>query len=194
MHTLPCGCRLLIGGGRGLRVYFPFIVPKTLNQLTTQHAERSRDDDRTGGQSAMYTCESPETATPPGTLQREGSVFGAQRGPPPPHITLLRPAFSFSLGRCGCASQHKVFCNTTSFLDRPLFNTLFPATNTEFALVTSGTVRPYVPRPPPEHCTTQTSRNNPHVCRPHLNGTPSLLSERHYAARNTGAQILKKRC
>ena len=48
------------------------------SQPTTQHAERSRDDDRPGGQSA--TRESPETANSPGTLQREGSVSGAQRG------------------------------------------------------------------------------------------------------------------
>ena len=40
------------------------------SQPTTQHAERSRDDDRPGGQSA--TRESPETANSPGTLQREG--------------------------------------------------------------------------------------------------------------------------
>ena len=54
-------------------------------------------------------------------------------------------------------------------------------TNTEFPLVTSDTVS----RPLPEHSTTQTPHNNPHVCRPHRNGTPSLLSERHNAARNT---------
>ena len=88
---------------------------------------------------------------------------------------------SFSWGRCGCASQHKVFCNTTSLSDRPLFNSLFAATNTEFALVTSDTVS----RPLPEHSTTQTSHNNPDVCRSHCNGTSSLLSERHSAARNT---------
>ena len=97
------------------------------------------------------------------------------------HVTLLRPALSFLSGRCGCASQHKVFRNTTSFLDWPLFNTLLAATNTEFPLVTSDTVS----RPLPEHSTTQTSHHNPHVCRPHRNGTPSLLSERHNAARNT---------
>mgnify|MGYP001485337820 CR=1 FL=1 len=97
------------------------------------------------------------------------------------HVTLFRPALSFLSGRCGRASQHKVFRNTTSFLDWPLFNTLLAATNTEFPLVTSDTVS----RPLPEHSTTQTSRNNPHVCRPHRNGTPSLLSERHNAARNT---------
>ena len=33
------------------------------------------------------------------------------------HVTLLRPALSFLSGRCGRASQHKVFQNTTSFLD-----------------------------------------------------------------------------
>ena len=99
------------------------------------------------------------------------------------HVTLLRPALSSSWGRCGCASQHRVFRNTTSFLGWPLFNTLFAATNTvtEFALVTSDTVS----RPLPEHSTTQTSHKNPHVCRPHRNGTPSLLSERRNAARNT---------
>ena len=97
------------------------------------------------------------------------------------HVTLSRPALSFLSGRCGRASQHKVFRNTTSFLDWPLFNTLLAATNTEFPLVTSDTVS----RPLPEHSTTQTSHNNPHVCRPHRNGTPSLLSERHNAARNT---------
>ena len=97
------------------------------------------------------------------------------------HVTLFRPALSFLSGRCGRASQHKVFRNTTSFLDWPLFNTLLAATNTEFPLVTSDTVS----RPLPEHSTTQTSHNNPHVCRPHRNGTPSLLSERHNAARNT---------
>ena len=43
------------------------------------------------------------------------------------HVTLFRPALPFLSGRCGCASQHKVFRNTTSFSDRPLFNTLFPA-------------------------------------------------------------------
>ena len=99
----------------------------------------------------------------------------------PLHVTLFRPALSFLSGRCGRASQHKVFRNTTSFLDWPLFNTLLAATNTEFPLVTSDTVS----RPLPEHSTTQTSHNNPHVCRPHRNGTPSLLSERHNAARNT---------
>jgi hypothetical protein len=89
----------------------------------------------------------------------------------------------FFQGRCGCASQHKVFRNPTSFLDWSLFNTPFAATTTEFPrkLVTSDTVS----RPLPEHSTTQTSHNNPHVCRPHRNGTPSLLSERHNAARNT---------
>ena len=97
------------------------------------------------------------------------------------HVALSRPALSFLSGRCGRASQHKVFRNTTSFSDRPLFNTLLAATNTEFPLVTSDTVS----RPLPEHSTTQTSHNNPHVCRPHRNGTPSLLSERHNAARNT---------
>ena len=97
------------------------------------------------------------------------------------HVTLFRPALPFLSGRCGRASQHKVFRNTTSFLDWPLFNTLLAATNTEFPLVTSDTVS----RPLPEHSTTQTSHNNPHVCRPHRNGTPSLLSERHNAARNT---------
>ena len=97
------------------------------------------------------------------------------------HVTLSRPALSFLSGRCGRASQHKVFRNTTSFSDWPLFNTLLAATNTEFPLVTSDTVS----RPLPEHSTTQTSHNNPHVCRPHRNGTPSLLSERHNAARNT---------
>ena len=54
-------------------------------------------------------------------------------------------------------------------------------TNTEFPLVTSDTVS----RPLPEHSTTQTPHNNPHVFRPHRNGTPSLLSERHNTARNT---------
>ena len=46
------------------------------------NAERSRGNDRPGGQSA--TCESPETANSPGTLQRKGSVSGARRGPPLP--------------------------------------------------------------------------------------------------------------
>ena len=73
---------------------------------------------------------------------------------PPPHVTLFRPAVPFLSGRCGCASQHKVFRNTASFLDRPLFNTPFAATNTEFSLVTSGTML----RPLLEYCTTQTSR------------------------------------
>ena len=49
------------------------------------------------------------------------------------------------------------------------------------SLATSDTVS----RPLPEHSTTQTSHHNPHICRPHRNGTPSLLSERHNAARNT---------
>ena len=99
------------------------------------------------------------------------------------HVTLLRlpQPYLFLSRRCGRASQHKAFQNTTSFLDWPLFNTLFAATNTEFALVTSDTVS----RPLPENSTTQTAHHNPHVCRPHRNGTPSLLSERHNAARNT---------
>ena len=62
-----------IWGGQGHRV-----CCSKNSQPTTQHAERSRDDDRSGGQSA--TCESPETANSPGTLQREGSVSSARRG------------------------------------------------------------------------------------------------------------------
>ena len=67
------------------------------------------------------------------------------------HVTLFRPALHFLSGRCGCASQHTVFCNTKSLLGQPLFNAPFAAKSTEFALVASDTVS----RPLPEHSTRQ---------------------------------------
>ena len=77
------------------------------------------------------------------------------------------------------AAPHSIKFFATHII--PGFQRVLAATNTEFPLVTSDTVS----RPLPEHSTTQTPHNNPHVCRPHRNGTPSLLSERHNAARNT---------
>ena len=70
----------------------------------------------------------------PGPLRRHGALHGAQGG-----SRRGQPYLCLS-GRCGFASQHKVFGNTASSLGQPLFNTLFPVTNTKFALVTSGTV------------------------------------------------------
>ena len=57
----------------------------------------------------------------------------------------------------------------------------FSAPNTEFALATSDAVSRLLS----EHNTTQILHSNPHVCRPHLNGTPSLLAEHHIITRNT---------
>ena len=77
------------------------------------------------------------------------------------------------------AAPHSIKFFATHII--PGFQRVLAATNTEFPLVTSDTVS----RPLPENSTTQTAHHNPHVCRPHRNGTPSLLSERHNTARNT---------
>ena len=97
------------------------------------------------------------------------------------HVTLLRPALSFLSGRCGRASQHKVFRNTTSCSDWPLFNTLFTATNTEF-LLSLGTPCRDLSQSTAQHklcTTTPTSAGHIATVPPHCSASATTLGATH---------------
>ena len=127
----------------------------------------------------VHLCKPVQTPCKP--AQAHANLCKLAQAQPWRHVTLSRPALSFSWGRCGRASKHKVFRSTTSFLDWPLFNTILAATNTEFPLVTSDTVRDLSQSTAQHklHTTTPTSAGHIATVPPHCSASATTLRATH---------------